>query len=117
MNVASVVLAVLLAVSFLALGTAKILALPKARQLAVESGFSTTAYQVIGVLEAAAAAGLLLGLAVPLLGALAGTGLMLLMSGALIIHLRHGDGPQKFAPATVLALLVAVYLTSHLAAA
>ncbi|MDW4907700.1 DoxX family protein [Streptomyces sp. ADMS] len=117
MNVASVVLAVLLAVFFLPLGTAKILALPQTRQLAVESGFSVTAYRAIGVLEAAAAVGLLLGLAIPLLGGLAGTGLLLLMTGALVTHLRQGDGPRKFAPAVIVALLVTAYLATHLATA
>ncbi|MFJ8021448.1 DoxX family protein [Streptomyces sp. NPDC096311] len=116
MNVVSIVLAVLLAVFFLALGAAKVLALPKTRQMAAESGFSTTAYRALGVLEAAAAAGLLLGLSVPLLGSLADAGLLLLMAGALILHLRNGDGPQKIAPAAITTLLIAAYLATHLAA-
>ncbi|MFD7323310.1 DoxX family protein [Streptomyces sp. NPDC059875] len=116
MNVTSIVLAVLLAVFFLPLGTAKMLALPQMRELAAESGMSVTVYRRIGALEMAGAAGLLLGLAVPLLGLLAGGGLLLLLIGAVLTHLRKGDGPQKYAAAVVTGLLVAAYLATHLAA-
>jgi len=83
MSVASAVLAVLLAVLFLFLGTAKILALGPMRGLAVEVGYSTAAYRRIGVLEVLGAIGLLTGIAEPLIGGLAGTGLFLLVAGLL----------------------------------
>jgi hypothetical protein len=117
MNVLATALGVLLAMFFLALGTAKILALPQMRQLAADSGFSVIAYRRIGVLEVAAAAGLLLGMAVPLLGELAAAGLLLLLAGALLTHLRNHDGPRKLAPAAISTLLVAVYLVIHMVAA
>ncbi|WP_405867844.1 DoxX family protein [Streptomyces sp. NBC_01515] len=116
MNVVSIVLAVLLAVFFAPLGLAKLLALAPMRALAAESGMSTTAYRRIGALEVAAAAGVLLGLAVPILGTAAGTGLLALLVGAVIIHVRRGDGPQKYAAAVVTAVLVIVYLAAHLGA-
>lgn len=116
MNAASTVLAVLLAVFFLPLGTVKILALAPARALAAESGFSSLAYRGIGVLEVAGATGLLIGLIEPLIGGLAGAGLLLLLAGALATHIRNGDQPRKFAPALVAGLLVAVYLSVHLGA-
>lgn len=117
MTLAAAILAVLLALIFLALGTAKIRAVPRMRELATEAGFSVAAYRRLGVLEVAGAVGLLIGLAVPLIGALAGTGLLLLLAGALVVHLRKGDGPQKYAPAVVCGLLVAVYLALHLVSA
>jgi hypothetical protein len=117
LTIASTTLAVLLAVFFLALGTAKILAVAPMRQLAAESGFSPMAYRGIGVLEVAGAAGLLIGLVAPLLGSLAGVGLLLLLTGALAVHLRKGDGPRKFAPAAGSWLFVAAYLAVHLGAA
>lgn len=104
----------LLALVFLALGTAKILALQPMRELAGEAGFSIAAYRRIGLLEVAAAIGLLIGLIVPLIGTLAGAGLLLLLGGALVVHLRKGDGPRKYAPAVVSGLLVAAYLIVHL---
>ncbi|MEU0883385.1 DoxX family protein [Lentzea sp. NPDC005914] len=106
----TIALAVLVALIFLGLGTAKVLALPMARELATHSGFSVTAYRGIGVLELAGATGVLLGLVVPVLGGLAGAGLLLLLAGALITHLRNQHTLQQIAPALVCALLVIGYL-------
>jgi uncharacterized membrane protein len=77
--IVSPVPAVLLAVLFVLLGVSKLLALPHMRELAAHAGFSVAAYRGIGALEVAGAAGLLLGLTVPLLGACAGVGLLLLL--------------------------------------
>lgn len=103
-------LAVLIALLFTGLGTMKVLALPRARELATHSGFTVTAYRGIGALELAGAAGVLLGLAIPLLGGLAGAGLLLLLAGALITHVRNEDALKQSAPAVVCALLVIGYL-------
>lgn len=110
MSAASAILAVLLAVVFLALGTAKMLALEPMRALAAEVGFSTAAYRRIGALEVLGALGLLAGLAEPLIGGLAGTGLFLLGVGAVVVHLRNGHSSRKLAPAAVAGLLAAAYL-------
>ncbi|GAB3002641.1 DoxX family protein [Saccharothrix stipae] len=106
------VLSVLVAALFLALGTAKLLALAPMRKLAEHAGFSVAAYRGIGALELAAAIGLLLGLAVPVLGALAGAGLLLLLAGALITHVRNRDGVRELVPALGCAALVAGYLAA-----
>ncbi|MFJ9377210.1 DoxX family protein [Streptomyces sp. NPDC101455] len=106
----SIVLTCLLALIFSVLGTAGALALPKMREKAAETGFSVAAYRRIGVLQMAGAVGVALGPAVPLLGGLAGAGLLLLLAGAAIVHLRKGDGMAELTPATVCAVLVAAYL-------
>jgi hypothetical protein len=116
MTLAAAILAVLLALIFFALGTAKILALQPMRERAAEVGFSATAYRRIGLLEVAAAIGLLIGLVEPLIGTLAGAGLLPLLGGAVVAHLRKGQGPQKFAPAVLVGLVVAIYLILHLVA-
>jgi hypothetical protein len=116
MTVTTAVLAVLLALVFVGAGSAKILAVQPMRDRAAEVGFSTTAYRGIGVLEVAGAIGLLLGSIVPAIGALAGVGLLLLLGGAVVTHVRNGDGPRKFAPAVVCGLLVAGYLVALFAA-
>jgi hypothetical protein len=71
---------------------------------------------VLGVLLAAGSLGLLAGFAVPLLGTLAATGLMLYFLGALIAHLRVGSrqlvGWAVFFSIAVAAL--AVNLSYHL---
>ena len=106
------VLSILLAALFLLLGVAKVLALPRMRELAEHAGFSVAAYRGIGALEVAGAAGLLVGLTVPLLGASAGVGLLLLLAGAVITHVRNGDGIRGIAPALVCVVLVAAYLAA-----
>jgi uncharacterized membrane protein YphA (DoxX/SURF4 family) len=117
MTLAAAILAVLLALIFSVLGTAKILALQPMRELAAEAGFSVPAYRRIGLLEVAAVIGLLIGLFQPLIGILAGAGLLLLLAGAVVALLRKGHGPRKYAPAVVCGLLVATYLVLQLLAA
>ncbi|QGN49751.1 DoxX family protein [Micromonospora sp. WMMD558] len=117
MTLAATILAVLLALIFSALGTAKILALQPMRELAAHAGFSVSAYRRIGLLEIAAVIGLLIGLFQPLIGLLAGAGLLLLLGGALVVHLRKGDGPRRYAPAIVCGVLVAAYLVLQVLAA
>ncbi|SIM86359.1 DoxX family protein [Micromonospora cremea] len=117
MTLAAAILAVLLALIFSALGTAKILALQPMRALAVEAGFSVAAYRRIGLLEVTAVIGLLIGLFQPLIGILAGAGLLFLLGGALVVHLRKGDGLRKYALAVVCGILVATYLVLRVLAA
>ena len=107
-----IVLAVLVAVFFFLSGTASVLALAPMRERAAHTGFSVTAYRGIGALQIAGAAGVLLGLAVPVLGALAGTGLLLLLVGAVITHVRVHDRGRDLVPAIVCAVPVAGYLVA-----
>jgi hypothetical protein len=106
----SIALTTLVAAIFIVLGTAKVLAVAPMRARAADVGFSVTAYRRIGALELAGAAGLLIGLTLPLVGRLAGAGLLLLLAGAFATHLRHRDGLHELAPAAVCAALVAGYL-------
>ncbi|TWP49462.1 invasion protein [Lentzea tibetensis] len=105
-------LAAVIVLIFAVLGLAKVVALAPMRALATEAGMSVEAYRGIGTLELAGAIGVALGPVVPLLGGLAGAGLLALLAGAVITHLRKGDGPRKFAPALVCAVLVAGYLVA-----
>ncbi|NNN29228.1 DoxX family protein [Streptomyces sp. S3(2020)] len=108
----TVPLACLIALVFGALGLAKALAVPKMRELAAEAGFSVGAYRRVGLLELAGVAGVALGPAVPPLGGLAGAGLLLLLVGAAVVHLRKGDPVARLAPAVVCAVLVVGYLVA-----
>lgn len=58
-----------------------------------------------GGLELAGAAGLLVGLLVPLVGALAAGGLSLLMMLGFLLRLKIGDGWLRALPALVYALI------------
>ncbi|MBI2705186.1 MAG: DoxX family protein [Actinobacteria bacterium] len=117
MSTAATVLAVGLAFSFASLGTGKVLAVPSMRQRAAEVGYSANPYRGIGAFELAGAAGLLIGIAVVPLGAAAGAGLLLLLGGALLAHLRNHDEPPRIAPAGIAAALVVTYLALQLVAA
>lgn len=103
-------MAALIVVAFAALGASKILAVPSMQARAAHVGFSVGAYRRIGVLEVAGAAGVLLGAAIPPLGVLAATGLLLLMVGALGAHVRQHDGIAEMAPALVVIVLLVAYL-------
>ena len=103
-------LAAIVAVVFLALGVAKLAAVAPMRDRAAHLGQSVASYRVIGALEIAGAVGVVLGLVVLPLGALAGAGLLLLLGGAVVVHLRHHDQPSHLVPALAAGLLVAAYL-------
>jgi hypothetical protein len=104
------ILAALLVLAFAALGTAKLAAVPAMRAKAEHVGFSVTAYRRIGFMEVLGVVGLLVGAFVPVIGALAAVGLLLLLAGAAVTHLRNGDGIRDIAPAIILGLVTASYL-------
>ncbi|MFE2098800.1 MULTISPECIES: DoxX family protein [unclassified Streptomyces] len=100
----------LIALIFALLGAAKILALGPMPELAAHAGFTPAAYRLIGALELAGAIGVATGPVLPLLGELAGLGLLLLLAGAVTTHVRKGDGSPKLVPAVACSALVAWYL-------
>jgi hypothetical protein len=111
MNIALWIIAGLLAAAFLAGGALKLI-LPKER-LAVTPGggwvedFSARTVKAIGVLEVLAAAGLVLPAALdiaPVLVPLAAVGLVLLMVGAMITHLRRHEAKPIMVNLAYLAL-------------
>ena len=103
------ILAGLLVVTFAALGSAKLAAVPAMRAKAEHVGFSVAAYRRIGMLEVLAVLGILVGAAVPVIGALAATGLVLLLGGAVVAHLHNGDGFRELAPALVLGAVAVAF--------
>lgn len=104
---ATAVLTAVLAVLFTAIGVAKLAAVPSMRARAAHVGLSVTAYRGIGALEVAGAVGLVAGTAVPVLRMLAALGLVLLLVGAVVAHLRVKDGLKEMVPAFVLGGLSA----------
>jgi hypothetical protein len=104
------ILAGLMVIAFAAAGSAKLAAVPAMRARAEHVGFSVSAYRRIGLLEVLGVLGLLVGAFVPLIGALAAGGLLMLLGGALLTHLRNGDGVREIGPALVLGLVTLAYL-------
>jgi uncharacterized membrane protein YphA (DoxX/SURF4 family) len=111
MSLAYIILTIVLASAFCAAGVAKVLRVPQMRELAGQAKFSVNSYVVIGILEIAAVAGLVLGLVyhrLAPLAAAAATGLTVLMIGAIIVLLRAGNKPKDCVPALVLGVLSAI---------
>jgi uncharacterized membrane protein YphA (DoxX/SURF4 family) len=111
MNVVLWITAGLLAATFLASGALKLMR-PK-EKLPADWGwakaFSSGSIKAIGVLEVLAAVGLILPAALdiaPVLVPLAAVGLVSLMVGAIIVHVRHGE-TQAIAVTLVLLALAA----------
>jgi hypothetical protein len=104
------ILAGLLVIAFAATGSAKLAAVPAMRTKAAHVGFSVSAYRRIGLLEVLGVLGLLAGAFVPVIGAAAATGLVVLLCGAIVTHLRSGDGVREIIPAVALGLLSLTYL-------
>ena len=109
MNVALWIIAGLLAVAFLASGAVKLI--QSKEKLSADWGwvedFSAGSIKAIGALEVLAAVGLILPAALgiaPVLVPLAAVGLVLLMVGAFIAHVRRRE-PQGIAMTLVLLAL------------
>jgi hypothetical protein len=114
MNVTLWIIAGLLAAAFLAGGAVKV-AWPKEKLVGAGMGFagdfSAGAVKAVGALEMLAAVGLILPAALgiaPVLVPLAAAGLGLLMTGAMIIHLRRGETQPVAVNVVILALAVLV---------
>ncbi|MDG4668120.1 DoxX family protein [Mycobacterium sp. 236(2023)] len=102
---ANLILSVILAAIIAVTGFAMVIAPQGVTNTAAHLGFSTRSFRLIGVLELAASAALLLGLWWTPLAIAAGVGLTLLLIGAAATHLRANDGLMAVAPAAVCALL------------
>lgn len=110
MNVVLWILAGLLAAAFVASGGLKVVT-PR-KQLVEKMAWAGDAtdgqVKAIGGLEVLGAIGLILPAAVnvaPVLVPLAAVGLALVMAGAVVTHLRRGEGIPAAAPAVVLGVL------------
>ena len=108
--IAKTTLAVLLIIQAVAFGGAKVLRIEPMRQRAVHVGMTVEDYSRIGILEILAAVGLAIGAVVPAIGLLAACGLLVLLGGALVTHLRAGDRPADLVPALTVAALATAYI-------
>jgi uncharacterized membrane protein YphA (DoxX/SURF4 family) len=105
-----IAVSLLLAAACLAPASAKLLGHPKMQKSAVHFGIPWRRYRLIGVAELAAAAGLLAGLWWHPLGVAAATGMVVLLTGALITHRRALDSAKEMAPALLTLAITIAYL-------
>ena len=111
----TLLLAVVLVAVVLVTGGAKLAGMPVMRRNAAHLGFSWPVYQRLGALVVAGGLGVLVGLAIPVLGVVAAACLAVLLGLAAVLHLRNGDGVARAFPAVALAA-VAVAVAVLLAA-
>jgi uncharacterized membrane protein YphA (DoxX/SURF4 family) len=113
MNTVTIALSILLGLLFVVTGGVKVLNVAQSLNIRDHFGLPPRLWHVIGILETAGGAGLLIGLAVPILGTAASIGLAGLMIGAIISRLKVRD------PATMISLdlgvlvLVAALIPLH----
>ncbi|MGI8575268.1 MAG: DoxX family protein [Egibacteraceae bacterium] len=110
MTVVTWIVGGLLALAFTGAGVAKLARADQMVETLNHLGVSENLQRLIGAVELAAAAGIVLAIWVPVLGLLAAIGLVLLMIGAVIYHQRANDPPQGWAPPAVLGILAAVFV-------
>ncbi|WP_280247080.1 DoxX family protein [Nocardia abscessus] len=110
MSIPAIALTVILAAQFTVFGILKLAAVKQMRDRAAHVGMSVTTYRVIGALEVAGAAGLVIGTVWWPVGLAAGIGLVLLMVGAIATHLRVRDKFSEAAPAIVTFFLAISYV-------
>ena len=103
-------LSLLLALACMAPAGAKLAGAPAVRESAAHFGIPWNRYRLISVPELAAAIGVLAGLRAHALGVAAACGMAILLTGALIAHLRAGDSIAAMAPALAGFAVTAGYL-------
>ena len=121
MSIVASLLSMMLFLAFVSAGIQKVQFNPMMSAMAQHLGFSKEGYQRIGLLEIAGGIGLLVGLAGSrgsfwgIVNELAAAGLAVTMGGAVVFHLRKGDGAKLLAPAGIMGLLALLELISRLA--
>jgi len=105
-----VTISLLLAATCLLPAAGKLTGQPKMRKSAAHFGIPWRRYRLIGAAEVAAGAGVLIGLWWHPLGVAAAAGMVVLLTGALIIHRRALDSAKEMAPALLALAITLAYL-------
>ncbi|GAB3480894.1 DoxX family protein [Amycolatopsis cihanbeyliensis] len=108
MSVVATILSILLTLTFLGVGAGKLAGIEQMKQSADHLGVSPALNRTIGVLELAAAAGLIAGFWLQSLGLAASIGLVLLMVGAVYYHAKAKDPVSRLVPPAGLGVLAVV---------
>jgi hypothetical protein len=105
---AEVIVTSLLAALFGFAGLIKLVGLRQSLAIRDHLGVKPVQWRLIGLLELAGVAGVLVGLVWPPIGVAAAIGLALLVLGAIVFHVRASDSVPDMAPAVIgLGLAVA----------
>jgi uncharacterized membrane protein YphA (DoxX/SURF4 family) len=108
MSIATVIVTICLAGLFAFASSIKLLGVEQSLAIRDHLGISPALWRVIGLLELAGVAGVLVGLAWWPIGLAAAVGLALLSVGAVVSHVRASDSVAETVPAAIgIALAVA----------
>jgi uncharacterized membrane protein YphA (DoxX/SURF4 family) len=105
MRIAMIIVSSLLTLAVFASGAMKLRKSPQVIEGMTHVGVKESQVPLLGVIEIAGGAGLLIGFATVTLGQLAAAGLVLYFLGAVIAHLRIKDSVKIFAPAAFLLVV------------
>jgi hypothetical protein len=113
MDTATVIVTLLLAALFAFSASIKLLGVTKSLAIRDHLGVTPIQWRLIGVLELAGVAGVLVGLLWRPIGIAAAIGLTLLSIGAIAFHLRASDRAADVAPAVIGIALAAATAVLH----
>jgi uncharacterized membrane protein YphA (DoxX/SURF4 family) len=117
MTITTIILSALLGLGFLMAGTGKLRRAEPVTGVLESLGVSPGLQKTVGTLEVLGAIGVVVGLWLQPLGIAAAIGLVLMMIGALIFHLKARDTFKGSVGAVVLLVLAAVVLIFQFATA
>ena len=114
MDTATVIVTLLLAALFTFAASIKLLGVPQSLAIRDHLGVAPLQWRLIGTLELAGVAGVLVGLAWPPIGIAAAIGLALLSIGAIAFHIKASDRVVDMAPAVIGIALAAATAGLHI---
>jgi len=115
MSVPLIILSIMVAAGFVALGIPKVLADVRSAAMGRHLGLSPTQYRCVGLFDLAGAGGLVVGLFWAPLGIVAALGLCGMMVGAAALHLRAKDPITIVIPACAVGVTAAAIAALHIA--
>jgi DoxX-like family len=113
MDTATVIVTLLLAALFTFSASIKLLGVSRSLAIRDHLGVKPLQWRLIGALELAGVAGVLIGLAWPPIGIAAAIGLALLSIGAIAFHIKASDRVVDMAPAVIGLALAAATAVLH----
>jgi DoxX-like family len=113
MNTATVIVTLLLAALFTFSASIKLLGVSRSLAIRDHLGVKPLQWRLIGALELAGVAGVLVSLAWPPIGIAAAIGLALLSIGAIAFHIKASDRVVDMVPAVIGIALGAVTAVLH----
>ncbi|MGH1492415.1 MAG: DoxX family protein [Acidimicrobiales bacterium] len=114
MGVLAWIVGLLLAAGFIAAGASKVMGAPMMVQMRDRLGLSDGLLKGIGGLEILGGVGVFIGLLssgdAELLGTAAAIGLIAMMIGAVVYHVRAGDPPKELVGSIMMLVLAILYI-------